>query len=102
MSSKKKRRVCKQDTYKDLGEPYKVRIEMNETNSPLSGEWGGSGVEEGDSWHVEFLTLYNRTLKKEFNFFFNRWLGRESEDGELVREAPLLNESKIEVFPGVL
>ena len=77
-----------QDTYKDLGEPYKVRVEMNESEDWTEG-----------SWHVEFLTLYNRTFKKEFNFFFNRWFGKDSEDGECVREAPLLNDSKIEVFP---
>ncbi|XP_059163011.1 lipoxygenase homology domain-containing protein 1-like [Physella acuta] len=46
------------------------------------------------SWKVQKLTLTDMKTQEKFNFNFDRWLSREKDDQDLVRELPVVYEGR--------
>ncbi|KAK7503970.1 hypothetical protein BaRGS_00004702, partial [Batillaria attramentaria] len=70
-----------------VGEIYKVRLELV-----------GHSASRTPSWRVGQVKMLDLKSKKELVFNFNRWLSRYEEDGEIMRELPVMNKGK-EVLP---
>ncbi|PIK54821.1 putative lipoxygenase-likey domain-containing protein 1-like [Apostichopus japonicus] len=59
----------------DVGKPYKLRV------------WHDNAG-RGPGWHLDKIVLENVTTKKSYTFKCNRWLAKDEEDGEIIREMP--------------
>ncbi|XP_071795423.1 lipoxygenase homology domain-containing protein 1-like [Asterias amurensis] len=73
-----------QDTFKiemvPVGKPYKMRV------------WhDNKGMAAG--WHLEKIEIQRISTKKAYTFPCNRWLAKDEDDGEIVREMPATGDS---------
>jgi hypothetical protein len=59
----------------DIGTPYKLRVEHNNANL-------------FPGWHLEKIKLEHLATKEYFIFHCGRWLDRQKDDGEVLRELP--------------
>eukprot|EP00047_Mylnosiga_fluctuans_P014195 m.36272 g.36272 ORF g.36272 m.36272 type:complete len:2392 (+) comp5381_c0_seq2:48-7223(+) len=60
----------------DIGAPFKVRV-------------GHDGTGIGAGWHLNKIVLINQETKEGYEFICDRWLAKDEDDGEIVRELPL-------------
>ncbi|XP_070194990.1 lipoxygenase homology domain-containing protein 1-like isoform X2 [Littorina saxatilis] len=70
-----------------VGEVYKVRLELASKSAGRSPKWKVGNVQ-----------LQDLNTKKELLFRFDRWLSRQEDDGEIMRELPVFAKGK-EVLP---
>ncbi|XP_030851144.1 lipoxygenase homology domain-containing protein 1 isoform X2 [Strongylocentrotus purpuratus] len=67
------------DTFKmelaPVGKPYKLRV------------WHDNGG-RGPGWHLEKIVMENVATGKTYMFPCQRWLARDEDDGEIIRELP--------------
>lgn len=70
----------------DIGEPYKIRIGRED-----SDKWEG--------WYLEEVKLQDKDTNEEFVFKFERWMEREKDDHDIVRELPVSKEGQ-DPLPG--
>lgn len=68
---------------------YKVRLEL----LPKS-------MSRSPAWKVGSVKMTDLNGKNELIFKFNRWLSLQYEDGDTMRELPVVNKGK-EVLPGI-
>lgn len=59
---------------KDCGNIWKIRLEQEDHDT-----WEGG-------WHVEEVIIQDKETKEEQKFTFNKWLARDKENCEIVRE----------------
>ena len=71
-----------------MGKIYKIRLEL----IPKS-------VTVDPSWKVREVKMLDLNSKEQLRFQFNRWLSRQQEDGEIMRELPAIRPGQ-EVLPG--
>ncbi|MGH0156164.1 UNVERIFIED_CONTAM: hypothetical protein FKN15_047648 [Acipenser sinensis] len=66
-----------------LGELSKVRV------------WhDNKGVSAG--WHLEFIEVKDETMDKTFRFHCDRWLAKNEDDGQIIRELPCANNDVLD------
>ncbi|XP_033890281.3 lipoxygenase homology domain-containing protein 1-like [Acipenser ruthenus] len=66
-----------------LGELSKVRV------------WhDNKGVSAG--WHLEFIEVKDETMNKTFRFHCDRWLAKNEDDGQIIRELPCANNDVLD------
>ena len=46
------------------------------------------------SWYLERINIEDQTTKKVYEFPCDRWLGKDKEDGSLLRELPCSNRDE--------
>ena len=46
------------------------------------------------SWYLERINIEDQTTKKIYEFPCDRWLGKDKEDGSLLREIPCSNRDE--------
>ena len=46
------------------------------------------------SWYLERINIEDETTKKVYEFPCDRWLGKDKEDGSLLRELPCSNRDE--------
>ena len=68
----------------DIGDPYKLRI-----GREFADTWEG--------WYLEEVKMEDKDTKEEFIFKFDRWMNREKDDADVVRELPVLRDGKSEL-----
>lgn len=59
----------------DIGKPYKIRV-GHDNSSPAA------------AWHLDRIEMENLHTQRRYLFRCNRWLARDEDDGEIVRELP--------------
>jgi hypothetical protein len=64
---------------KEIGRPFKLRVQHD-----------NHGIAPG--WHLDRIELENMQTKERFYFICNRWLSKDEEDKEIVREIPAEND----------
>ncbi|XP_013396607.1 lipoxygenase homology domain-containing protein 1 isoform X2 [Lingula anatina] len=69
----------------DIGDLYKIRVGMEE----------GKGWE---AWHLEEVILQDKHTEESFIFHFDRWMSRDMDDHDVVREMAVQRDGK-EVLP---
>ncbi len=55
---------------------------------------GRQDEDEWEGWHLKEVQLKDKDTGQEQVFEFNRWMDREMEDHDIVREIPAKNEGK--------
>lgn len=71
-----------------VGQVYKVRLELVPQSAGRS-----------PTWKVGHLKMQDLNGKTELLFKFDRWLSRSKDNGEIMRELPVVSKGK-EVLPG--
>lgn len=71
---------------KKIGIPFKMRIGHD-----------NKGMAAG--WHLDKVEVENLQSKERFVFHCNRWLSKDEEDGEIVREMPAEGETARKPLP---
>ena len=71
-----------------VGQVYKVRLELVPQSAGRS-----------PTWKVGNLKMQDLNGKTELLFKFDRWMSRSKDDGEIMRELPVVSKGK-EVLPG--
>ena len=71
-----------------VGQVYKVRLELVPQSAGRS-----------PTWKVGHLKMQDLNTRTELLFKFDRWLSRHQDDGEIMRELPVVSKGK-EVLPG--
>nr|XP_006814608.1 PREDICTED: lipoxygenase homology domain-containing protein 1-like [Saccoglossus kowalevskii] len=80
----------------NLGEIYKIRIEHDDKD-----KWEG--------WHLNEIKMRDNSSKEDYLYKFDRWLSRNKDDLDIVRELPTIKDGKdhlpvlkyyVEVFTG--
>jgi lipoxygenase homology domain-containing protein 1 len=66
----------------DIGQPFKLRIQHD-----------NKGLASG--WHLDHIEIENMQSKERFYFNCKRWLSKDEDDREIVRELPAENEELI-------
>ncbi|CAH1776005.1 unnamed protein product [Owenia fusiformis] len=69
----------------DIGDLYKVRVSQEDNN-----DW--------DGWYLECLTLVDMDTQEEKRVNFDRWMARDRDDWDVVREMPVAKDNK-ELLP---
>jgi hypothetical protein len=59
----------------DIGKPYKLRV-------------GHDNKGSNPGWHLDRIELENINTKEKYFFICNRWLAKDEEDHQVVRELP--------------
>ncbi|XP_062333408.1 lipoxygenase homology domain-containing protein 1-like [Osmerus eperlanus] len=67
-----------------LGELSKVRV-WHDNSGPAPG------------WHLEYVDVRDETLDKTFRFPCDRWLAKNEDDGQLMRELPCANNDILDL-----
>ncbi|XP_030849367.1 lipoxygenase homology domain-containing protein 1 [Strongylocentrotus purpuratus] len=80
------------DTFKmelaPVGKPYKLRV------------WHDNGG-RGPGWHLEKIVMENVATGKTYMFPCQRWLARDEDDGEIIRELPAMADNIKKPLPVV-
>lgn len=64
-----------------IGRIYKIRLSHNNQG-------------KNTSWHVDRLKMKNMATRETLIFKFNRWLSRDKDDGDIMRELPALRPNE--------
>ena len=48
-------------------------------------------------WHLEYVDVRDETLDKTFRFPCDRWLAKNEDDGQLMRELPCANNDILDL-----
>ncbi|CAL8318268.1 unnamed protein product [Lota lota] len=66
-----------------LGELSKVRV-WHDNKGPAPG------------WHIEYIDVKDEGMDKMFRFPCDRWLAKNEDDGQIMRELPCANNDKLD------
>jgi hypothetical protein len=64
----------------DVGKPFKLRV-YHDNSGSMPG------------WHLDRIELENMSTKERYQFVCNRWLSKDEDDREIVRELPAEGDS---------
>lgn len=70
----------------EIGQPFKLRV-WHDNKGTASG------------WHLDRIELENQETKERYYFICNRWLAKDEDDHQIVRELPAEGDSvSLEVY----
>ena len=83
----------------EAGKCDKFKIETAEVGKPFKIRVGHDNKGTNPGWHLDRIELENMETKEKYYFNCNRWLSRDEEDHEIVREMPAEGETIKKVLP---